>query len=59
MVEDNLYQIIPKKSNTIFCINSHEYPHRVPVDSNKARVSIVIGGKLIHQNLNYIQRIEE
>ena len=60
MVEDKLYKIVPKKSNTIFCINSLEYPHRVPVDSNKGRVSIVVGGDLKQlNNFNYIQRIDE
>lgn len=60
MVHDKIYTIKPKKSNTVFCLNGDRFPHRVPVDSNSQRVSIIVRGELENlESLTYLQKEEE
>ncbi len=60
MVEDRVYKITPLKSNTVFILNGHEYPHRVPVDNNLQRAVLVVRGKLESLNsLKFLQKEEQ
>lgn len=60
MVESDIIEIVPKKSNTVICLNGFRYPHRVPINSNGSRVSIIVRGEVTGlESLKYIQRVEE
>ena len=60
MVEDKVYEIIPSKSNTVFCINGNEYPHRVPVNNSEARFVLIVRGDLMSlDDVKFLKRIEE
>ncbi len=60
MVEDRVYKIVPKKSNTVFVLNANEFPHRVPVENNIARTVFVVRGKIESlDNLDFIVKEEE
>lgn len=59
MVEEQVYKIKPIKSNTVFMVNGHQYPHRVPVEQNLERAVFVIRGKLGDiSNLKFLQKEE-
>ena len=45
-VEEEKYDIIPTKTNTVFCIESKEYPHRVPINDSGMRLVLVVSGVL-------------
>ena len=60
MVKEEIYDVIPKKTNTIFCIAGKKYPHRVPVNNSFQRVSIIVKGKITTlEDLNFLTKIEE
>ncbi len=60
MVKEEIYDVIPKKTNTIFCIAGKKYPHRVPVNNSSQRVSIIVRGKITTlEDLNFLTKIEE
>jgi hypothetical protein len=60
MVELPTHQIIPSKSNTVFCINGSVYPHRVPINNSCTRSVIIVRGKLTNiDNLKFLQKVEE
>jgi len=59
MVEDQIYAIKPMRKNTVFCLDSRWYPHRVPVEGNRSRVAIVVRGTLESiDHLNFLQRVD-
>lgn len=55
-VEDKKYNIIPTKTNTVFCIESKKYPHRVPINNSSMRLVLVVSGELFTpvDELNFI-----
>lgn len=57
--ESKIYGIIPTRSNSIICINGHQYCHRVPVVNAAARVSLIVRGKLTTTNFDLRQGIED
>jgi hypothetical protein len=60
MVDSDIIEIIPKKSNTVLCLNGFRYPHRVPITSNCVRVAIIVRGEVSNmEKLNFIQKVEE
>ena len=60
MVKEKIYDVIPNKTNTIFCIAGKKYPHRVPVNNSSQRVSIIVRGKITTlEDLNFLRKIEE
>jgi len=59
MVEDKVYEIIPTKSNTVFCIKGSNYPHRVPVNNSTSRFVLIVRGQLTSiDNLKFLRKIE-
>lgn len=60
MVEEQVYAVTPVKSNTVFCINGSEYPHRVPVNNSGARFVLIVRGDLTSlDDVKFLKRIEE
>lgn len=61
MVENNTYNLIPTKKNTVLMFDGVEYPHKVPVvNGNSKRLSIIVRGKLSDiKNLNFCQIIKK
>jgi hypothetical protein len=59
MLDEQIYNIIPSKPNTVLCVNGERYPHRVPLNNNTARCSIIVRGDLIHTNFDFNQRIDD
>lgn len=60
MVEENRYRIKPLRSNTAFCINAENYPHRVPIEGNRSRVAIIVRGTVGNiDGLTFLQRVDE
>ena len=59
MVEEEIFNIIPTKSNTVICVNGERYPHRVPLNQGINRCSIIVRGELLSPDLNFCQRIDD
>jgi hypothetical protein len=60
MLEDKIYQVIPSKSNTVFCLNGYNYPHRVPVNNSGSRFVLIIRGDMMPENnIKFLTRIDE
>lgn len=60
MVEEKIYELVPSKSNTAFCINGTHYPHRVPVNNSSARFVLIVRGDLISlDDIKFLKRIDE
>ena len=59
MVEEQIYDITPTKTNTVLCVNGERYPHRVPLNNNTERCAIIVRGDLMHTNFNFCQRIDD
>lgn len=60
MIDDSkIYSIIPTKTNSVICINGHQYCHRVPVISASTRASIIVRGDLMTKEFDLRQRIDD
>jgi hypothetical protein len=60
MLEDKIYKVIPTKSNTVFCLNGYNYPHRVPVTNSGSRFVLIIRGDMMPENnIKFLTRIDE
>jgi hypothetical protein len=61
MVDLNkIYQLKPARTNTIFCLNRLQYPHRVPLVNHGPRLVLIVHGLLQQSEFNkltYIQKI--
>ena len=59
--ENNIYRIIPSKSNTVICINGNKYLHRVPIvgELSSERVIVIVRGELTTSEFNLSQRITD
>ena len=59
MVEEQLYRLVPKRSNTIFKMDGVIYPHRVPLNASTGRLVFIVTG--IPKNIEhaYLQTIYE
>jgi len=60
-VEEKKYDIIPTKTNTVFCIESKEYPHRVPINDSGMRLVLVVSGELTEpiEQLNFTAKVTD
>lgn len=45
----HVYQLKPIKTNTVFCFNRLQYPHRVPLSSHDNRLVLIVQGTLQKQ----------
>lgn len=62
MVDYKIYKLYPSSTNTIFCINGKNFPHRVPVMANSSRLVVIVHGELDQEEfkkLNYLQVITQ
>jgi hypothetical protein len=60
MMSDKIYNIIPRRPNTVICLSGSKYPHRVPVNSSKNRFVLIVRGNVLSMdNVNFLQRITE
>lgn len=60
MVEEKIYNIVPTRSNTVFCINGTDYPHRVPVNKSSERFVLIIRGEVISlDDIKFLKRVDE
>jgi len=57
-----IHKLVPYRTNTIFCVNGNQYPHRVPIVNHDERVVFIVNGDLDKerfQNLNYLNVLHD
>lgn len=59
MVDENIFNIVPTKTNTVLCVNGERYPHRVPLNGGTERCAIIVRGELLTTELDFCQRIDD